>query len=83
MTQESLASTYKSLRNSQSLWGFIIVFVGDFVKLEPPRAKETDLLFSREPGGHWEDNLNAVLFLENEHRFKNDTNYRKLLNWMW
>ena len=30
-------------------------------------------------GGHREDNLNAVLFLENEHCFKNITEYGKLL----
>ena len=63
--------------------GYSIIFAGDFRQLEPSRATPKDFLFSRDCSQHWENCLNAVIILENDHRFKNDPRYGRLLNRMW
>ena len=63
--------------------GYSVIFAGDFRQLEPPGAKDSDLLFSRQSGGAWENKLNAVIFLENKHRFKKDPRYGEMLKKMW
>jgi len=63
--------------------GFSIIFSGDFRQLEPCGAKGEDLLFSRASGCGFESKLNAVVILENKHRFKNDEKYGDMLKRMW
>ena len=63
--------------------GYSIIFAGDFRQLEPSRASPSDLLFSRESSRHWENCLNAIIILENDHRFKKDPKYGCLLKRMW
>jgi hypothetical protein len=63
--------------------GFTIIFAGDFRQLEPVGAKETELLFSSLSSQHWENCINAVIILDNEHRFKEDPEYGQMLKRMW
>ncbi len=63
--------------------GFTIIFAGDFRQLEPVGAKETELLFSSLSSQHWENCINAVIILDNEHRFKEDPEYDQMLKRMW
>lgn len=63
--------------------GFSIIFSGDFRQLEPPGAKPNELLFSRDASIDWEEKLNAVVILENKHRFKDDPRYGRVLKKMW
>ena len=52
--------------------GFSIIFAGDFRQLQPVGANDTELLFSSLSSQHWENCTNAVIILNNEHRFKED-----------
>ena len=63
--------------------GFSIIFSGDFRQLEPCGATNEDLLFSRASGCGFENKLNAVVILENKHRFKKDKRYGEMLKRMW
>lgn len=63
--------------------GFTIIFAGDFRQLEPVGAKENELLFSSLSSQHWENCINAVIILDNEHRFKEDPEYGQMLKRMW
>ena len=63
--------------------GFSIIFSGDFRQLEPVCSNEKELLFSSLSSGVWENNINAVIILNNEHRFKDDPQYGKMLKRMW
>ena len=69
--------------SSKPYGGFSIIFAGDFRQLEPVGAKDADLLFSRASGCGFENKLNAVIFLENKHRFKQDPRYGDMLRRMW
>ena len=62
---------------------FTIIFAGDFRQLEPVGAKDTELLFSSLSSQHWENCINAVIILDNEHRFKEDPEYGQMLKRMW
>ena len=74
----------KDCRNRNKVFGgYSIIFAGDFRQLEPSRASPSDLLFSRESSRHWENCLNAIIILENDHRFKKDAKYGRLLKRMW
>ncbi len=68
---------------SQPFGGFRIIFAGDFCQLEPVGAKDTELLFSSLSSQHWENCLNEVIILDNEHRFRNDPEYGQMLKRMW
>ena len=63
--------------------GYSIIFAGDFRQLEPIGAKPEQLLFAKETSHAWCDLLNAVVILESHHRFKEDPEYRELLQRMW
>jgi hypothetical protein len=63
--------------------GFSIIFSGDFRQLEPVCSNEKELLFSSLSSGVWENNINVVLILDNEHRFKDDPQYGQMLKRMW
>ena len=63
----------KEIKNRSLLFGgFSIIFAGDFRQLEPIGAKDTELLFSSLSSNHWDNCINAVIILDNEHRFKED-----------
>ncbi len=68
---------------SQPFGGFTIIFAGDFRQLEPVSAKDTELLFSSLSSQHWENCINAVIILDNEHCFKEDPEYGQMLKRMW
>ena len=63
--------------------GFTIIFAGDFRQLEPVGANDTELLFSSLSSQHWENCINAVIILDNDHRFKEDPEYGQMLKRMW
>jgi len=63
--------------------GFSIIFSGDFRQLEPVCSNEKELLFSTLSSGVWENNINVVIILNNDHRFKDDPQYGKMLKRMW
>jgi hypothetical protein len=63
--------------------GFTITFAGDFRQLEPIGAEDTELLFSSLSSQHWENCINAVIILDNKHRFKEDPEYGQMLKRMW
>jgi len=74
----------KEIKNrSQPFGGFTIIFAGDFRQLEPIGVNETQLLFSSLSSQHWENCINAVIILDNEHRFKEDPKYGQMLKRMW
>jgi hypothetical protein len=74
----------KYIRNcSLPFGGFSIVFAGDFRQLEAIGAKDTELLFSSLSSQHWDNCINAVIILDNEHRFKEDPEYGQMLKRMW
>ncbi len=68
---------------SQPFGGFTIIFARDFCQLEPVGAKDTELLFSSLSSQHWENCINAVIILNNEHCFKEDPEYGQMLKRMW
>jgi hypothetical protein len=81
---EKLNTNLQLIGDSNKLFGgFSIIFAGDFRQLEPPGAKNEDLLFSRASGCGFENKLNAVIFLENKHRFKKDPRYGEMLKKFW
>jgi len=74
----------KEIKNrSLPFGGFSIIFAGDFRQLEPIGAKDTELLFSSLSLQHWDNCINAVIILDNEHRFKEDPEYGQMLKRMW
>jgi hypothetical protein len=81
---KTLDRKLKEIENqSQPFGGFTIIFAGDFRQLEPIGAKDTELLFSSLSSQHWENCINAVIILNNEHRFKEDPEYGQMLKRMW
>ena len=46
-------------------------------------AKERNLLHSEESSGLWNNSINVVLILDNEHRFKNDPECGRIMKRMW
>jgi hypothetical protein len=81
---KTLDRKLKEIKNrTQPFGGFTIIFAGDFRQLEPIGAKDTELLFSSLSSQHWENCINAVIILDNEHRFKEDPEYGQMLKRMW
>ncbi len=68
---------------TKSFGGFSIIFAGDFHQLKPICSKESELLFSSKSSQEWDSNINAIIFLDNKHRFKEDVEYGKMLKRMW
>jgi len=74
----------KECRNRTKIFGGVsIIFSGDFRQLEASGATENDLLFSLRSSQIFEQSLNAVIFLDNCHRFKDDPEYGEMLKRMW
>ena len=63
--------------------GLSIIFAGDFRQLEPVCSKESDLMFSTLSSMFWKRTINAILILDNGHRFKKDEEYGQMLKRMW
>jgi hypothetical protein len=40
-------------------------------------------LFSSKSSQEWDSNINAIIILDNEHCFKEDAEYGKMLKRMW
>ena len=81
---KTLDRKLKEIKNrSRPFGGFTIIFAGDFRQLEPIGVNDTELLFSSLSSQHWENCINAVIILDNEHRFKEDPEYGQMLKRMW
>jgi hypothetical protein len=81
---KELDKKLKDIGNRTHIFGgFSIIFSGDFRQLEPVCSNEKELLFSTLSSGVWENNINAVIILNNEHRFKDDPQYGQMLKRMW
>ena len=81
---KELDKKLKDIGNRTHIFGgFSIIFSGDFRQLEPVCSNEKELLFSSLSSGVWENNINVVLILDNEHRFKDDPQYGQMLKRMW
>lgn len=79
-----LDTRLKEMRDrSKPFGGFSIIFAGDFRQLEPTSCEDSDLLFSSKSSRHWENCINALIILDNNHRFKDDPEYGRLLKRMW
>ncbi len=63
--------------------GFLIIFSGDFHQLKPVCSNKKELLFSSLSSRHWENSINVVIILDNDHCFKEDPEYRKMPKRMW
>ena len=62
--------------------GFSVIFGGDFRQLQSNGDKK-EVLYSRDSQRKFEDNLNGIIILDNEHRFKDDPEYGALLKRFW
>ena len=81
---KTLDNRLKEIRDrSKPFGGFSIIFAGDFRQLEPTKASHSDLLFSSQSSGHFENSINAHIILDNNHRFQDDKEYGKLLKRFW
>ena len=59
--------------------GKSLVFSGDFHQLKPICSQE-EVLYSGSPGAiSWEQTLNCAVFLNSNHRFKDDPEYGVLI----
>ncbi len=60
-----------------------IIFSGDFRQFEPVGSNVKELMFSSLSSGHWDNNINLVIILTDEHCFKEDPEYGQMLTRMW
>ncbi len=72
-------------QTNKSFGGFtiIFIFIGDFRQLEPVCSKETDLMLSTLSSMEWCQKINAIIILNNEHCFREDPEYGRMLKKMW
>ncbi len=68
---------------NQPFVGISIIFAGDFRQLEPVGSNDKELLFSSKSSGHWDNCINAIFILDNNHCFKDDPLYGQMLKRMW
>jgi len=81
---QTLDKKLKEIANkNKPFGGFSIIFAGDFRQLEPVGSTEKDLIFSSFSSNHWQNCINAILILDNDHRFKDDPEYGQMLKRMW
>ncbi len=66
-----------------SFGGLSIIFTGDFCQLEPICLKESDLMFLSLSSMFWQRIINAIIFLDNDHHFKEDPEHGKFLKRLW
>jgi len=81
---QMLVTKLKQIGNgNQPFGGFLIIFAGDFLQLEPVGINNKELLFSSTSSGRWDNCINAVIILEHDHCFKVDPQYGQMLKIMW
>jgi hypothetical protein len=81
---EALDAELKEIRKRAKMFGgFSIIFAGDFRQLEPVKSMEFDLIFSGLSSKHWDNCINAIIILDNVHRFKEDPKYGEMLKRVW
>ncbi len=61
---------------------FSIIFSGDFCQLESVCSNDSELLFSSLSSGLWDNSINVVIILDNDHHFKEDPKHGNFLR-MW
>ncbi len=66
-----------------SFGGLSIIFAGDICQLEPICLNESDLMFLSLSSMFWQRIINAMIILDNDHCFKEDPEYGKMLKRMW
>ena len=85
MTEKELMKLDNKLKQyghrNKVFGGYSIIFGGDFRQLA--KGKKNELLYSTLSNRFFEQNLNGVIILQNEHRFKNDKEFGKLLSDFW
>jgi hypothetical protein len=81
---KTLDKKLKQIGNgAHAFGGFSIIFSGDFHQLEPVCSNDSELLFSSLSSRHWDNNINVVIILDNNHCFEEDPEYGKMLKIMW
>ena len=68
---------------NQPFGGFSIIFAGDFRQLEPVGSSDKELLFSSKSSEHWDNRINAIIILDNNHFFRDDPLNVQMLKRMW
>ena len=63
--------------------GVSIVFARDFRQLEPSASSEYNLLFASLSRSLWNNSINVILILNNQHRYKADPKYGLTMKEMW
>ena len=70
----------KETRDStQVCSGYSIIFAGDFRQLEPSGLSDNNPLYSRQSSNLWNDAMNAIILLDNNHRFKDNPEYGQIM----
>ncbi len=81
---QTLDTKLKDIENrTHAFGGFSIIFAGDFRQLEPVGSNDKVHLFSSTSTGHWDNCINAVIILDNDHRFNEDPEHGQMLKRMW
>ena len=81
---QTLDKKLKDIGNrNQPFGGISIIFAGDFQQLKPVGSNDKELLFSSKSSGHWDNCINAIIILDNDHCFKDDPLYGQMLKRMW
>ena len=58
----------KDMRDrTKILGGYSIIFAGDFRQLEPSGLSDNNLLYSRQSINIWNDSINNIFLLDNNH----------------
>ena len=69
---------------NQPVGGLSIIFAGDFRQLElAVGSNNKELLFSSTSREHWDNCINEIIILENNHCFIEDPQYEQMLKRMW
>jgi len=87
MSDKNLLTLDRKLKETRNtakpFGGYSIIFAGDFRQLEPVGIIESDLMFSSLSSKHWINCINAIIILDNAHRFTADPEYGQMLKRMW
>jgi hypothetical protein len=65
-----------------SFGGLSIIYAGNFHQLELICSNKSDLMFSSLSSMFWQRIINVIIILDNDHFFKEDPEYGKLLKKM-
>ena len=73
----------KEMRDSTTLFGgYSIISVGDFQQFKPSGSSDNNLLYSTQSSSLWNDSINTIILLDNNHRFKDDLEYGQIMKKM-